>query len=398
MKAHILSSLLCFLAVDNIPDKIPYSPYQPELAMNIRHDSVLCQTSSECQRLAWELSFLGRFDDAENVWERTCIKTVRESVLPAFTNGGYKPTVAHNYIVSQATSNRVVMINEAHHDPKHRVFTSGLLEQLYEQGFRYLGCEGLQTNDQEALRKRGYPVFTSSGFYLKESQYGNLIRKAISLGFHVFGYDQISNENSGIESREELQARNIWNVIQQDSTAKVLIHAGWGHIREDSAGIPMMARWFKQLSGIDPLTIDQTVMNDRFAPDCTDPVYKQVAPDLTEPSVFINDEMDIYRRTGVDIMVFHPPTVYWDGRPSWLYDNPGFHALPLELPDSLHFPLLIRVYSAAELDNPYAVPVDVYTLLEPQESTDMFVPGKGEFVIVFTHGKEVLKLEHRRVQ
>ena len=55
-------------------------------------------------------------------------------------------------------------------------------------------------------------------------------------------------------------------------------------------------------------------------------------------------------------------------------------------------------YSAAELDNPYAVPVDVYTLLEPQESTDMFVPGKGEFVIVFTHGKEVLKLEHRRVQ
>ena len=63
--------------------------------------------------------------------------------------------------------------------------------------------------------------------------------------------------------RDSIQAVNIFKTIRMDSSAKIFVYAGYGHIAEkgDADYVPMgMA--FKKISGIDPLTIDQTSMTE----------------------------------------------------------------------------------------------------------------------------------------
>ncbi len=43
---------------------------------------------------------------------------------------------AAEYIIKRSSKERIIIINEAHHQPLHRVFTESLLEGLYQNGFR----------------------------------------------------------------------------------------------------------------------------------------------------------------------------------------------------------------------------------------------------------------------
>ncbi|MEJ7665909.1 MAG: hypothetical protein WKG07_43530 [Hymenobacter sp.] len=176
--------------------------------------------------------------------------------------GGARPVPAGAALAAQpatatilaATRHRqLVLFNEEHTQPRGRWLVGSLLPALYRQGFRYLALEALNTDDSAGVRRRGYPV-ASSGFYTNEPHFGNLIRQACTLGFRVVGYDAASSD------RERDQARNLLAAtLKNDPQARVVALAGHGHIDEQPTGpVKHMARWLHELSGIDPLTIDQT--------------------------------------------------------------------------------------------------------------------------------------------
>ncbi|MBX9449469.1 MAG: hypothetical protein KL787_07030 [Taibaiella sp.] len=50
---------------------------------------------------------------------------------------------ARDYIVHRSKDEEIIIINEAHHVPLHRIFTRSLLKDLYNNGYRYLGLEAL---------------------------------------------------------------------------------------------------------------------------------------------------------------------------------------------------------------------------------------------------------------
>ena len=158
---------------------------------------------------------------------------------------------AIQHLINVSRKEQVVMFNENHFSPNHRMLVHLLLKDLYDGGFRYLALEGLWEQDS-LLSNRKFTI-SNSGFYTREPNMSNLIREALSLGYHVFGYDDFSKD------REINQAINIFdNSIKTDSSAKVLVLAGFGHISERiSERKNMMAREFYNLYGIDPLTIDQ---------------------------------------------------------------------------------------------------------------------------------------------
>ncbi|MCL1943415.1 MAG: hypothetical protein FWF54_07715 [Candidatus Azobacteroides sp.] len=149
-------------------------------------------------------------------------------------------------LMKTISQNQIVMFNEAHHIPMHRLLLENLLDTLYMQGFRYLALESF-ANDS-LFDKTGY-ISGDNGIYLREPTFANLVRKAYSLGFKVFGYDAMT------ANRENVQAQNIYDqTIKQDSTAKTVVLAGWGHIDKNA-----MTGEFEKISGVKPLTIDQTV-------------------------------------------------------------------------------------------------------------------------------------------
>ena len=123
-------------------------------------------------------------------------------------NQKYEVVSALDYIVKQAKKHSVVIINEAHHNSSHRVFTRALLQNLYNEGYTNLGLEALGNGEylDSLLNGRKYPV-QSSGIYTSEPQFGNLVRAALSIGFHVFAYENMSLGQG--KPREMEQAKNI---------------------------------------------------------------------------------------------------------------------------------------------------------------------------------------------
>jgi hypothetical protein len=234
-------------------------------------------------------------------------------------NGEFAYTDARKYILNKARSNRVVMINEAHDKPAHRAFTASLLEELYRQGFRYLAMEMFANYRRKPLTK----LDAYTGYYATEPIAGELVRKALELGYTLVPYeDTLPNHN--INQREYAQAENLANFIKkQDSSAKILVHAGYGHVMKGASGdfIPMAA-YFKMISGIEPLSINQTDMTESSTNEYMSLIYDtwiQKHPIVNSMIALENNQpLDIFGSHLYDLYVIHPPAKYINSRPIWV--------------------------------------------------------------------------------
>jgi len=158
-------------------------------------------------------------------------------------------------VVNIGKKSKLLMFNENHFKPEHRVLLRLLLKSFYKEGFRYLALESLLEEDS-ILNRRGYPT-SNSGFYIAEPNMASLIRDALVIGFKLIGYED-NNPNS--EKREINQAKNLYNkTFAQDSSSKVIVLAGHNHVYEEmNKNKVWMAAHFNNLYGINPVTFSQT--------------------------------------------------------------------------------------------------------------------------------------------
>jgi len=236
------------------------------------------------------------------------------------------------YIINAAQDKQVVMINEDHNTPKHRLLTYNLLEDFYSLGYRYLAVEALE-NDSSIV-SLGYPQI-KSGFYTAEPNMGNLLKKAIKLGFKLVSYESkdTTRYNGKSETyldniREVNQARNLNDILKKDPKAKIIVHAGHGHIWEKGGNIIFMAEYFKLLSGINPLTINQSINSMDEFKEKLDSVlqYKQtplsyvVLTKDNKPKVSNGDQEGDY-----DLLVAWPSAQEKYGRKDYMLSKNGTH-------------------------------------------------------------------------
>lgn len=301
---------------------------------------------------------------------------------------GYEPVDALDAISSVAEAARIILINEAHHVPQHRAFTLELLRVLRKRGFTHFAAETLYESDGD-LNERGYPT-AASGAYINEPLYGDLVRTAIRLGYRVVPYEWAGVHRGapggGREQRERGQAQNLIDRILTDRPkARILVHAGYGHINEAGppGGLKMMGQHLKEMTGIDPFTIDQTLMTEHSAPEYEHDLYRSVMDQklISRPSVFRNAEGQWWTaRPGVrDISLFHPRSVYRDGRPTWL--RLGGMRTPYTLPEDVcgsAARCLVRARVASE--TPDAIPVDQVEVVSGRSIPALMLPP-GEFVL-----------------
>ncbi len=226
---------------------------------------------------------------------------------------------AKSSIISIAPHYSVIMINESHAKPVHRAFTYSLLEDLYKEGYRYLAMEAFNNYANKCLDSLN--VFT--GYYTYEPVAGELVRKALQSGYKLVSYeDTIASEHTASQ-RDSVQAENIYAVIKKDPSAKILVHAGYGHISEEKIGdYTPMALWFKKISGIDPFTIDQTGMTEGSDFEYGRKFYQYFNARfaISQPSIIYQNKRPFnpMEEKGYDIIVMHPATTYQHNRPTWL--------------------------------------------------------------------------------
>ncbi|MFC5437984.1 hypothetical protein ACFPME_15595 [Rhodanobacter umsongensis] len=188
--------------------------------------------------------------------------TAADTTLP--TAAEWRSADAVEVIAGMATDRRVVLINEAHHDAHTRQLTLALLPRLRALGFNYFAAEALLDKDEQ-LKRRGYPVKSSGTEYLREPSYGDIVRRALKLGFKVVSYDV----DSGTTQERELgQAENLnRKVFAKDPDARLFVHAGYAHIDKATGrlgGTVPMAMQLQNLTGITPLSIDQTQFREQI--------------------------------------------------------------------------------------------------------------------------------------
>jgi len=376
---RLLTILIAFLTSCCFCQNLEY-----KFSEDIENDT---DTTYGYQRHSWDLSRIGRYGKALTFWDKDHNSNYQLSELDSLKFLQYKPVNAINYIISKADSFQVIMMNEAHHSSLHRHFMAQLLRELYEKGFRYFGLEALNIMDT-VINVRKYPT-QYSGFYIDEPVFGNLIRLALETGYVVFGYD-VQGKNG--KEREIGQAENIKTIIDNDPHAKILIHAGFGHIREDEnfgSWEKAMAGRFKEFTGINPLTIDQVEMSERSKPEKENPVYRIEL--VSESSIFINENkepfVDNHSGKIFDLQVFHPRTNFSHNRPDWLFtsDKQYFSVM---LPNDIEFtlPCLVFAYKKSEYETEKLnnlIPADIIELDKDNFSDIGFVLTKGNYVFVY---------------
>src|SRR5882724_12178451 len=116
----------------------------------------------------------------------------------------YRAQPAADVILALAKDRKAVFFNEAHSAPITRTLTIELLAKLRTEGFDYFAAETLYDTDHD-LQTRGYPT-AKSGFYVNEPLYGEMVRTALKLGYHVIAYD-VENSGTG-DARERAGAQN----------------------------------------------------------------------------------------------------------------------------------------------------------------------------------------------
>ncbi|HEX9962358.1 MAG TPA: hypothetical protein VGB00_15595 [Pyrinomonadaceae bacterium] len=311
---------------------------------------------------------------------------------------GYKMVDALGAIDSVAGSRQVIMINEEHRTPFHRAFALQLLEKLHAKGFRYFAAETVDESDAD-LNKRGYPT-QDTGYYTADPVYADLVRTALKLGYKVVAYESMDatckspddNPEFCTDKREREQARNLYErILKNDPQAKIFVHVGRGHNSkaEISKEFNFMAYYFKEISKIEPFTIDQLRFSQRFNPALERPLYRLLtkANLLDKPGVFQSPKNDFYEQTaGYDMMIFHPRIRYENGRATFLQMNGARQAQKINL-KKLKInnrkriftgaePILVQAFYARE--SAAAVPADQIIIYPNRQIPALLLP-KGNF-------------------
>lgn len=291
---------------------------------------------------------------------------------------------AEKFISFVARNYRVIMINEAPNKGLHRAFMMSLLDDFYKKGFRYLAMEMLNNNSNHSLDK----LTSMTGNFSAEPVAGELIRYALDLGFTLISYEDTLAYKHSASIRDSIQASNIYQAIRVDTSARIIVYASYGHIAEkgNEEYVPMgMA--FKKISGIDPLTIDQSSMTEEsdFAYGKTFyNAYLEKFP-ITVPSIALADDqpVNVTQSELYDLTVIHPLTVYRDSRPSWLSLNG--RRQPTYIKPSNKNTFFVQAYYQFESfgNKPgQVVPAD-QTYIPTSKGNYLLYLRRGKYIIIF---------------
>jgi hypothetical protein len=269
----------------------------------------------------------------------------------------------------------VVIVNEAHETPRHRELIRQLAIALRAQGYTHFAAEtfsvAVDRHPDEAFG-RG-----DAGFYSMEPAFGQLIRAVKEQGYTLVAYEHEGGAGAAagadaIAVREEGQAGNLMTrIFAEQPQAKVLIHVGHAHAAEvplPSFGrqVPWMAARLKQMTSVDPLTIDQTFCASSSA------AIELTAPPPQMPS------------GAFDVAIAYPETTFFRGRPQWRIDA---GAIAIELPATLVANERRTIIEARyENEPPDAIPLD-RLMLWPGDTLPLLLPaGRVRLLQVYEDG------------
>lgn len=303
-------------------------------------------------------------------------------------------------IVDRARGTRVVILNEAHNVSGHRAFAARVMRALRAEGFDWLAAETFGNHEDpgapsiQAYRP-GLPFSLVFGHYTADPVFAELVREAARRGYRFAAYEQRSDQEapedadqlSQIAAREQAQADNLAAMLEAHPDARVLVFVGYSHAMEvDGAGGTWFAARLRQATGIDPLTIEQSLNWPALDP-ANDAPHVAAVQRRFNPShpIAVWNGGTMVAASGyagrMDLSVFHPRLAQVNGRPGWLAADPERRAVPVQLP-AFEGTALLQAMRASE--GPGGVPADQFLLSPGQREATLYLQPHSYFLRIET--------------
>jgi len=307
---------------------------------------------------------------------------------------------AIEFIVEKYSNEPMLLLNEAHNRGQNRDFARKLLPKLYKKGFRYFAVEALDYFKDSLITKRGFPILTS-GYYLKESAFSQLIRDALKLGFKLVSYEDktVYNPNLSYIERQNIreigQAKNLTSIFENDKSAKVLVYAGYQHIEKKTNDnwIKMAEQLCKTLNRNIP-SIDCVLMKEGYEKKDENKYYIAAIDSFKfkVPIVLVQNDTPFVHpslKGKVDFNVFLPRTNYDLGYPDWLKETDDTY-YKLKLPENCDDAYL-QVYKANEWNQvkKEAIPVMQFTIQKDRSEYKLYL-RKGDYKLFISKNNKNL--------
>ena len=362
------------------PDSVPspmallrHAPGEPSWAATIRlreNESRYAKhpqwASAYCQLRGQSEVWLGDHAAALRYFE-SCVWSWGDSAYVLLPHT--RATDALAFIAAAADTARIVMVNERHHAASDRLLTLRLLGVLRQKGYRYFAAEAFDWADT-GINHRAAAEAGVTGGYVDEPVFGEIVREARRLGYTLVPYEASAEQNAANDSlnpqqrRDFAQARNLNDrIFRVDPNAKVLVHAGFAHVQERPTKDWFPMAWYlRGLTGIDPVTVDQTVLAEASTPAHEHPAYRAAfaAGLIRGDAIVLLDSagrpLPAVRFNGVDVQVATPRTTYTRGRPDWMTLGGRRRAVDVAVPECTNRPCVVEVRLADDPDD--AVPLD----------------------------------------
>lgn len=306
------------------------------------------------------------------------------------------PRDAITEIVARARKTRVVILNEDHGTPRSRAFALEVARALRALGYDVLAAETFSNDPDDAksatnmaaIARAGY-LHRTSGYYAKDPVFADFVRQALALGYRPVAYETTiftppKNVEDVFARREKMQADYlIERVLNRDPKAKLFVYVGYSHVAEEplvrGSGPPRrwMANRLKTLTGIDPLTIEQTVLAEHPTQGPS-AAYALIADKAKDRSIvpYLNGKPLVVGQYegAVDLQVVHPRTRYIGGRQDW---RAGMGGTPTPIPRNL-LPSagtrLVQAFIASEGND--TMPVDQVLVTAGASPPVLLLPAK----------------------
>lgn len=252
------------------------------------------------------LSWVGREDIAEAMLENApeLIRTVDCPEIGSLN-------ALFDEIAEDPSGPQIVMLNETHFDPRHRMVAQRLAEILAEQGFAYFAAETFNIRVAEGRVPGSVPF--NIGAYSYEPIYARMLRGIDDLGLSPLAYEQRPEQQpenpetweARINAREIAQTENLMAALfEHTPDARVFIYVGGGHLQEQPVYREGReeVRWFgnrlAEATGVNPVTIVQY-------------------PCVSESGAVWADGSETSSAGRVDYFIGHPPLEFERNRPTW---------------------------------------------------------------------------------
>ena len=310
-------------------------------------------------------------------------------------------------IVAASRNAQIVILNEAHHVSAHRAFAGEVAVALAQQGFTTFAAEAFGTaniNTNQSVRSHlpGAPITTKTGYYVLDPVFAETTRRASEAGLSLADYEERFDQRSQDPSfdvkataREVNQARNLIEaVLARDPKARIFIYCGYDHVTEsEGPGGLWFAGQLKALTGIDPLTIEQSQNWPRLDPDNDPPHIRSVLAAKPKAPVAVTRHDGHPFTAGfyegrVDMTVFHPRYHKVDDRPGWLVADRTRRRSPVQFEHS-ETVQLIQAFRVSEGWGSF--PAD-QVLVQPTSASAVLYLRPGDYVLRMEHPDRVAEI------